>query len=113
MPFVGIETNVVLDPDRTPAFLAALCAHVAEILNKPPQFVMVSMRAAAMHFDGNDCPAAFVVMKSISLQRQQCPALSAALCAFLERELGVTPERVYIEFSIIEGPLFGWNGTTF
>lgn len=113
MPFVAIETNVVFAPERKSSFLSALAAHVADMLDKPLKFVMVSLRSAEMHFGTDSAPTAFVELKSISLQRQQCAAHSASLCAFLERELGVAPQRVYIQFSILDGPLFGWNSATF
>ena len=113
MPFVAIETNVVLAAERKSSVLSALAAHVADILDKPLKFVMVSLRSAEMHFGTDSSPAAFVELKSISLQRQQCPALTGSLCTFLERELGIAPQRVYIQFSILDGSLFGWNSTTF
>jgi hypothetical protein len=42
-----------------------------------------------------------------------CAGLSRALCDFLKAELGIEPERVYIEFWDINKKMFGWNGGTF
>ncbi|MFP4268671.1 MAG: phenylpyruvate tautomerase MIF-related protein [Spirochaetaceae bacterium] len=39
--------------------------------------------------------------------------MSAALCEFCEQELGVSEDRVYIEFASAEGSMWGWKGGTF
>jgi hypothetical protein len=54
-----------------------------------------------------------VELKSISLTPESCAALSKSLCEFLNTELGVSPERAYVEFWNINGKMFGWNGGTF
>lgn len=68
---------------------------------------------AALLFGGSDAPAAYVELKSIGLDTARTPSLSKAVCESLHAELGITPERIYIEFIDIAGHLWGWNSGTF
>jgi len=52
-------------------------------------------------------------LKSIGLPQNRTKEISAALSEFLQKETGVTPDRIYIEFSDAERAMWGWNGSTF
>jgi phenylpyruvate tautomerase len=113
MPYFSIETNQALDGAGVPLFTRKASAFVAELLGKPESYVMTSLKPkTAMNFGGTDGPAAFVRLKSIGLPRQRCGELAEAICAFVDRELGVPKERVFIDFKDVERSLFGWNGGT-
>jgi len=114
MPYLKIETNKSLNEAAVQALLKKSSAFTATLLGKPEKWIMVSLlQGAPMMFDGSIDPAAYVELKSISLTEEACGALSKSLCGFLLAELGVSPERVYIEFWSINGRMFGWNGGTF
>jgi phenylpyruvate tautomerase len=114
MPYLKIETNQRLDASAAQALLKKTSAFTAVLLGKPEKWIMVSIcPGVAMMFDGSTEPAAYVEVKSISLSQDACAALSKSLCDFLNKELGVSPERVYIEFWTINGKMFGWNSGTF
>jgi phenylpyruvate tautomerase PptA (4-oxalocrotonate tautomerase family) len=40
-------------------------------------------------------------------------ALSRNLCERLEKALGVSPERIYVELTDAVDTMWGWNGDTF
>lgn len=114
MPYLKIETTERLDEVAVQEFLKKASAFAAKLLGKPEKWIMVTIyQGKPMIFDGNTQPAAFVELKSIGLAQDRCTALSRALCDFLEAELGIAPDRVYIEFWDINGKMFGWNGGTF
>ena len=114
MPYLKIETNERLDEATAQELLKKATAFAARLLGKPEKWIMVTIyQGKPMIFDANTQPAAFVELKSIGLTQDTCAELSRALCDFLKRELGIEPERVYIEFWDINGKMFGWNGTTF
>jgi phenylpyruvate tautomerase len=114
MPYLKIETSKRLDEAAAQTLLKKASAFTAELLGKPEKWIMVSIcPGAAMMFDGSTEPAAYVELKSISLSQDGCAALSKSLCDFLNKELGVSPERVYIEFWSINARMFGWNNGTF
>ena len=114
MPYFSIETNQALDDTAITALAKRASAFIAELLGKPEAYVMISLEPkTAMTFGAADDPAAFVRLKSIGLPRERCGELSQAICAFVERELSVPKDRVFIDFKDLERSLFGWNGKTF
>jgi hypothetical protein len=64
-------------------------------------------------FAGSNEPAAFVRLKSIGLPKERSTELSEKICGFVERELKVPPNRVFIDFKDLERGMFGWDGKTF
>jgi phenylpyruvate tautomerase PptA (4-oxalocrotonate tautomerase family) len=114
MPYLKIETNERLDEASVQELLKKLSAFTSRLLGKPEKWIMVTIfQEKPMIFDANTQPAAFVELKSIGLAQERCAELSKDLCDFLKAELGIEPERVYIEFWDINGKMFGWNGGTF
>lgn len=114
MPFCRLETNVVLDADRTQTLVRGLSSLVADMLGKPEGYVLaVAEPGKALCFGGTDDPAAYVTLQSIGLPREKTPEFSAVMCAFLEDALSIMPDRVYVAFGDIDRPMMGWNSTTF
>jgi len=112
MPCLLLHTNIDV-ADKT-AFLSSCSSMVAKALGKPEAYVMIELADnKSMLFAGSDAPLAFVALKSLGLTDQQTAALSATLCDFFQRQLGIDPARIYIEFVAPERPMFGWNGGTF
>lgn len=94
--------------------LRAASALVAKELGKPENYVMTQFeQLQAMTFGGSDDHACFMQLKSIGLPEAKTKALSAALSGFVEGELGIAPERVYIEFVDAPRTMWGFNGSTF
>ena len=114
MPYVHLQTNAELDKGAAVTFAQKLSAFAARAVGKPEQYVQtVVSPGLAMAHGGDTGPTAFVDLKSIGLAENKCPALSQAVCDFLEKELGIPPSRVYIQFTDLAGARFGWNGSTF
>jgi phenylpyruvate tautomerase len=114
MPYLRIQTNAPQAQEQAKALLAAASKTAAQALGKPERYVMVELSEnPLLLFAGTDEPAAYVELKSIGLPAGQTKALSQTLCALLETQLGIKPARVYIEFTDIQGGLWGWNGGTF
>ena len=111
MPFAHVTTNVSVDAEAVAKGLSEL---LAGALGKPEGYVMCLVTPdAALVFGGSGDPVAYVELKSIGLGESACKDLSGRLCAFLEDECGVPPERVYIEFKDLQRSWFGWNSSTF
>jgi phenylpyruvate tautomerase PptA (4-oxalocrotonate tautomerase family) len=114
MPTLIIQTNVRIPPERRKVILEAASSLVAEQLGKPESYVMVLLQHNPdTLFATDDGPAAYLELKSLGLPEDRSGAISAALCAFMERQFGVPPARVYIELASPPRHLFGWNGGTF
>ncbi len=114
MPFLMIQTNVKVDPSRSAKLLRNASRHVAETLGKSEKYVMVALEdETPMLFGGKAEPLAYLELKSIGLPKDKTSQLSATLSGLLQEEIGVTADRVYIEFADALAPMWGWNGATF
>ncbi len=114
MPYFKIETNLKLDDADAEKFSKEASLFLSGLLDKPEQVIMVSVcHNITMMFNENASPAAYVEVKSIGLVPEKCPGFSKAVCEFIETALNIAADRVYIDFSAINGKMFGWNKQTF
>ncbi|HEY0720611.1 MAG TPA: phenylpyruvate tautomerase MIF-related protein [Gammaproteobacteria bacterium] len=114
MPYLLIRTNCTPDSATQAALIRHLSGRLANWLGKPEQYVMVAIQpGSAMIFAGSDAPCAYLELKSIGLPEAQLPDLSALLGRAMADELGISTDRVYIEFSASEPQWWGWNCSTF
>ena len=114
MPYLKIQTNQKIDPTTGSNLLSGASKLVAAELGKPESYVMVALETETpMLFAGSDAPLAYLELKSIGLPEGKTAKLSAALSSLMAETLGVSQERVYIEFANAKGVMWGWNGATF
>ena len=114
MPYFSIKTNQPIEQASNRDLMKKTSAFIAELLGKPESYVMIAIKPETpLIFAGSDEPTAFVRLKSIGLPKERCTEYSEKICGFVERELGVAPNRVFIDFKVLEREMFGWNGKTF
>ncbi len=114
MPYLKLQTNQVLSRDEKAALCEIASECVAQSLEKSKNYVMVTIQSdMAMTFANGDGPCAFVELKSIGLPAERTLELSRNICDLIQHNIGVPPERTYIEFSDTERAMWGWNGKTF
>ena len=114
MPYFSIETNRAVDQAFNRELMKKASAFIAELLGKPESYVMIAITPETpLIFAGSDEPAAFVRLKSIGLPKERGTAFSEKICGFVEQELEIPPNRVFIDFKNLEREMFGWNGKTF
>jgi len=114
MPYLLIQTNCTPESAAKAALIRHLSSQIATWLGKPEQYVMVALQpGTTMYFAGSDEPCAYLELKSIGLPEPQLPDLSARLSRTMADELGISTDRIYIEFSAAEPQWWGWNATTF
>ncbi len=112
MPYIKIQTNGEVGSKEE--FLKKLSAEMAGKLSKPESYIMTALEAdLKMTFAGNTEKTAFVELKSIGLTESMTEELSRFICDFVEKELGIKKDRVYIDFADSPGGMWGWNGGTF
>lgn len=113
MPYLSIQTNTPTSDSAGQALLKKTSKLVSQQLGKPESYVMVALPAATpMLFAGSDEASAYLQLKSIDLDEKTTTGLSNALCSLISAELGISQDRVYIEFSNAQRHLWGWNGAT-
>ena len=114
MPYLKITTNQAVDAERKQNLLKTASKTIAAELGKPEQYMMVSVDApAAMLFGGSDAPCAFLELRSLGLPESKTGKLSQMLCGLMKSQIGIPPDRVYINFADVKPSLWGWNGETF
>ncbi len=113
MPYFSIETSKKIDIKETEKLMKKASRFLAEMMTKPERAIMVAIKPGTpLIFGGTDEPAAFVRIKALGLDKGRCPEFSGKVCGFLEKEIGVPGNRVFIEFTDIDGKCFGYNGNT-
>lgn len=114
MPLLSINTNQQIDKNGTHDFAAKASSLAADLLGKPERYVMVVLNTdLPMAFAGTTDACAYVEMKSLGLPEEQTTNLSKGLCNLISNELGIAPDRIYIEFSGPPRHMWGWNSATF
>ena|SRR6056297_1924141 len=112
MPYIKVQTNQKVE--REEELLKRLSAEMADLLGKPESYIMTALEAdLKMTFGGSIEKAAFIEVKSIGLKQSMTEELSQFICEFLEKELEIEQDRIYIEFADAPGAMWGWDGGTF
>jgi phenylpyruvate tautomerase PptA (4-oxalocrotonate tautomerase family) len=114
MPLLKLETTVALADDKKKTLLASLSKIVAGTIGKPEQYVMVIVSPAAILMSGKPSDAAFVDIRSIGgLSSDVNQQLAQKISGLLKESIGVTPDRIYLNFTDVPAGSWGWNGDTF
>ena len=114
MPLLRIQTNRLLDAELQRELPRRASQQVATLLGKPERYVMIALEHnPAMLFAGSDAPLAYLELKSIGLPAARTAELSRGLCDLVSEQLGIAPDRIYIEFANATGNMWGWDGATF
>lgn len=114
MPYFAIQTNQDLNETARVDLVTSASAFVAELLDKPEAYVMVTLDTGiSISFGASRNPAAYVVLRSIGLPTERCNEFAAKISQFIEAGLQVPKERVFIDFTDLHRDRFAWNGNTF
>ncbi len=110
MPLLNISTNIKVKNEEI--LLEKASKFISSILNKSENFVMVKLAdSLPMYFAGNDQSCCFVEIKSIgSLLPSK---MSKPICEFINAELNIPHERIYIFFQDVDSNMWAWNCKTF
>lgn len=112
MPYIKVQTNQKVE--RKEVLLKKLSAAMADNLGKPESYIMTALEAdLKMTFGGSTEKTAFIEVKSIGLKQSMTEELSKFICEFIEQELEIDQDRIYIEFADAPGAMWGWDGGTF
>ena len=113
MPYFRIETNRQIDDAANSALMKKATGFLAEMMGKPEHVIMVTIRPDKPYmFAGTGDPTAFVQIKAVGLKKDKCPEYSSQVCNFIEAEIDVPKDRVFVEFTDIDPTVFGFNGDT-
>ena len=110
MPLINIETSRKITDKND--FMKKSSSFIASITGKSENYVMVKVYdEVSMYFAGDSYPACYVQLKSIGSINP--PRMSKSICEFINIELEIPLERIYINFQDIKPSEWGWKMTTF
>ena len=101
MPFVRITTTAHLDDVVKQPLLKSVSEAVSRITGKREALIMVLVD------DTDDLRAIGGLNDDIN------ETLSSALSDLITEQLGIPPERIFLNFTNVRGYNWGWNGKTF
>ena len=110
MPLITISTSKEVKEKKE--FIKKSAALIGKLTNKSTNFVMVRLNDSLdMYFANSDSPCCYVEIKSIgSLQPSN---MSNEISEFINNEIGISSDRVYLSFEDVSATNWAWNGTTF
>ena len=113
MPYFSIETNQTIGADANIELMKKTTGFLAKMMGKPEHIIMVTIKPGMPYtFGGSDELTAYVQVKAVALEKNRCPDFSKQVCDFLETEIGIPKDRVFIEFIDLDPKIFGFNGST-
>jgi len=114
MPLAKLQTNASMNDVEQSTLSKGLSALVARELKKPESYVMVVIEpGTTMLFAGTNDPLCYLELKSIGLPESKTKDLSLAFCTYINEQLAIEKDRIYVEFSDAPRAMWGWNGGTF
>ena len=114
MPLLRLEIAAPVEPARKEPLIKACSRVLAETTGKPESYVMVTLTECAGSLGSASTPLVFADVRGIGgLDKKTNVRVSKALCDLIEKELGVPPSRVYLNFTDVPASNWGWKGTTF
>ena len=114
MPYLSLKTSAPLDEKQTADLLPKLSKALCEATGKPESYCMVAVDKAALWLGGTVITGAFVDIRGIGgFNETVNKKVSAAVCALLHAELGLSPRDVYINFTDVAAHNWGHDATTF
>ena len=116
MPLIKVQTShPAPDTNIAQKLLKNLSSKLAKHLGKPESYVMTIFEPnIMMTFAGTFEPVCYVEIKSVgTMNPSQTSTMSQDFCQEISQSLGVSINRIYIEFADAKGSMWGWNGSTF
>ncbi|CAB1337015.1 unnamed protein product [Coregonus sp. 'balchen'] len=113
MPMFLVNTNVPKS-DIPPALLSEATEELAKAMGKPVQYLAVHIVPdQLMMFGGKGDPCALCSLHSIGKIEGAQKQYSKLLCGLLNKHLGISPDRIYVNFFDMEAANVAWNNSTF
>ncbi|XP_068443898.1 macrophage migration inhibitory factor [Clinocottus analis] len=114
MPMFVVNTNVAKS-EVPAALLSEATEELVKALGKPAKYIAVSINPdQMMMFGGKGDPCAVCSLSSIGkIGSEYNKQYSKLLCGLLNKHLGISPDRIYINFVDMDPANVGWNNTTF
>ena len=114
MPFIALKTSIEIPAEKREGILKNLSKIISDSTGKPEQYVMAIIENSDFIMGGESAIAAFADVRGIGgINRDINAKITEKLCELLEKDLAISPNKVYVNFTDIPAANWGWNGSTF
>ena len=113
MPFINTKTTATLNNSQKDTLTAEITSITRECLGKGENWVMTSYEDnASLSFQGSTADIVYVEVKTYGTPSPAgASQMTAKLTSLFERELSVSPDRIYVGYYPTDK--WGWNGNNF
>lgn len=114
MPYIDVKTTSSVSDEKCAALKAALGKAISVIPGKSESWLMVEIEPECkIWFRGDASSDSAYVTVAVygSLSDSAASAMTSEVCRILDKELGISPDRIYVSYS--EHDKWGWNGSNF
>ena len=114
MPYIEVKTSAALTDAKCEAIKAGLGSAISAIPGKSESWLMVGIVPnCKMWFRGDDSADTAMVTVAVlgKVSAADSEKMTAEVTKVLEREAGLSPDRIYISYS--EHDKWGWNSSNF
>lgn len=110
MPFINMKTTAALDNAKKETLTTELMRITKETLGKGENWIMTGYEdRASLSFQGSAEDVVYVEVKTYGTPAAAgADRMTAAVCALVEKELGIPAGRVYVSYWGTD--MWGWNG---
>jgi phenylpyruvate tautomerase PptA (4-oxalocrotonate tautomerase family) len=114
MPLLNLQLSFSISQEQKEIVSKDISHLIGKELGKPETYVMVIITAEQMLMSGSFDPSAFIDIKSIGgINKSTNKSLTHHLCTYLQKNLQISPDRVYLNFTDMKAENWGWNNSTF
>ena len=114
MPYINLKTTKTVAPEKCEAIKTAFGKAIESFPGKTEAWLMVSVEdEIKMWFKGDNSQDTAIVDVDLlgSVSKDGSEAMTAEVCDILEKELGISPSRVYVKYTGYAD--WGWNKSNF
>ena len=109
MPYINVSTSAKVDEKKK--LLEEISILISSLTKKSKRFVMAKLEDNANLFFDDETPCCFLEIKSIgSINPSE---MTRPLCSFINENIGIPIDKIYICFEDVPAEMWGWNGRTF
>ncbi|XP_077434901.1 macrophage migration inhibitory factor-like [Vanacampus margaritifer] len=113
MPIFAVNTNFAKG-DLPATLMTEATEELVKVTGKPVELIAVHVHAdQIIMIGGKEDPCALCSFHSIEkISCDQIKQYSKLLCGLLNKQLGISPDRIYINFVDMDACKLAWNNTS-
>ena len=114
MPYIDLKTTVSMNAEQEDAVKTAFGKAIECFPGKTESWLMVGIDSGKkLWFRGDNSVDSAMIDVSLlgSVDKASSEKMTKELCAVMESQLGISPERVYVKYSGYSD--WGWNNGNF